>query len=159
MSTNPNPFQPRGNCSRVAACLDIIQALEPDQDIAKAYAVAEVSERTGMDETEHAVSAAMREASERLIADGVPGVRNVRRFGWVRMTHEDLIQRYGAEREKRGRRQFRRLGRAAAAADPEQLTGEARLKRDFQIHAAARLAELEGRRAQRLRPRLLASGE
>lgn len=159
MSDNPNPFRPRGNCSRVAACLDIIRALDPDEDIAKALAVEAVAERTGMDEDERSVMGAMREASERLIADGVPGVRTVRRFGWVRMTHEDLIQRYGADRERRGQRQFRRLGKAAAAADPEQLTGEARLRRDFQVNTAARLAEIEGRRAQRLRPRLIASGE
>ena len=146
------PFQPRGAMSRVEACLSIIRDLEAGGDIAKAYAVDAVAELTGLGEDERGVVAAMREASERLIADGVPGVRNVPKFGWIRMSHDDLIQRYGTDRERRGRRQFRRLGRAVEAADPEQLTGESRLRRDSQMHMARRIEELEGRRSSRRRP-------
>lgn len=149
------PFQVRGRMSRVEACEEIIRGLEPDEDISKSVAVTEVSALTGMPETEDSVIAAMRSASERLIQQKIPGVRNVRKFGWVRMTDQDLIERYGVDRERRGRRQFRRLGRAAAAADPEKLTGEARLRRDFQMSVATWVAEIENRRAQRRRPREL----
>jgi hypothetical protein len=102
----------------------------------------------------------MREASERMMRDEkVPGVRTVRKFGWVRMSAEDLIQRYAADRDRRGRQQFKRLGRAAQVADPEQLSGEARLKRDHHLHTARSVAGIEERRSRRLRPLPQASGE
>lgn len=157
-------FQPVGVMSRTDAAEQIINGLAEGDGIGYVECAADMSEATGVEldgiRDRHVVQAAMRAASERMMRDEkVPGVRTVRSFGWVRMTHEDLVQRYAAERDRRGRRQFTRLGRAAQAADPEQLTGEARLKRDHHLNVARAVAGIEDRRSRRLRPLPQAAGE
>jgi hypothetical protein len=161
----PRPaFQPVGLMSRTDAAEAIIQGLGEGDGIGYVECAADISEATGVEldgvRDRHIVQAAMRAASERMMRDEkVPGVRTVRRFGWVRMSDEDLVQRYAAERDRRGRRQFTRLGRAAQVADPEKLTGEARLKRDHHLNVARAVAGIEDRRARRLRPLPQAVGE
>lgn len=150
-------FEPVGQMSRTDAAEQIIRGLaEGTGELGYHQAAEQLAELTGTELTDrgdrHLVQAAIRLAGERLIRAGLPPMRTVPQFGWVRMTHEDLVQRYAAERDVRGRRQFGRLARAAEAADPEQLTGEARLKRDHHLNAARAVAGIEARKARRLRP-------
>lgn len=159
-----SPFQPVGVMSRTDAAEQIIRALAEGDGIGYVECAAELSEMTGVEvdgmRERHVVQAAMREASERLMRDDKePGVRTVRKFGFIRLSHEDLVQKYAADRERRGRQQFTRLGRSVQVADPEQLTGEARLKRDHYLHAARAVAGIEERRGRRLRPLPEASGQ
>lgn len=150
-------FEPIGRISQVAAAEQVIRALAAGDGIDYVGAAAALSELTGVELTSAwdraRVQKAMRAASEHLICDErVPGVRNVRRYGWVRMTDEELVRRYAVERDRRGRRQFSRLGRAAETADPERLTVEARLMRDHHMRVVRAVTVIEQQRAKRLRP-------
>lgn len=142
--------------SRTAAAEQIIRSLAEGGSISYVECAGEMAALTQTDlddaHDRHIVQAAMLIARERLIRAKVPAVRTVPKYGYVRMTHEDLVQGYGTERVRRGRRQFTRSGRAAEAADPEQLSGEARLKRDRMLTTAQAVAGIESRRAQRKRP-------
>lgn len=146
------PFQPRGVMSLKEACMDIIRGLEPNDGIAYLEAVAEVEQHTQLDDLDmDAVRNAMRSASEALIAEGVPGVRTSRKYGWVRMTDVTVL-RHAEERELRARRQVVRGGRAAKVADPEKLTWEDRQKRDSIMRATQAVGELLARRSAKKRP-------
>lgn len=148
----PTPFAIRGKVSMKSACIDIIRSLSEDDGVTYDDCVARMCEATDLDDiTRHDALAAMRQASEALIADGEPGVRNVRGFGWIRMTPEKLL-RHAEARDDRGRRQFLRSGLAAQTADPERLTWQDRQRRDARINAARRVQELTGRRSRKLRP-------
>jgi len=132
--------------------MDIISGLEPNDGIAYLEAVAEVENRTGLGDLDvRGVQAAMRLASEQLIANGKPGVRVSRRYGWVRMT-DTTVLRHAEEREVRGRRQMVRGGRAAKVANPEKLTWEDRQKRDEILRKTVAVQELLSRRASKKRP-------
>lgn len=150
--TEPSPFTLRGKVSMRAACVEIIRSLAEDEGITYAECVDRMSELTELDDLARADAlAAMRSASEGLIAAGEPGVRNVRGYGWVRMTPQKLLQ-HADSRDDRGRRQFLRGGLAAQTADPERLTWQDRQRRDARINAARRVQELTGRRSRKLRP-------
>jgi hypothetical protein len=134
------------------ACMDIIAELKPDDGIAYLQAVAEVENRTGLTSLGlRGVQSAMREASEQLIANGVSGVRNARRYGWVRMT-DSTVLRHAGERVIRGRRQMVRGGRAAKVADPENLSWEDRQRRDEILRKSTAMTELMARRSSKKRP-------
>lgn len=146
------PFEPRGEVSFKEACMDIISGLEPNDGIAYLEAVAEVENRTGLSGLDlRGVQSAMRMASEQLIANGSPGVRVSRRYGWVRMT-DTTVLRHAEEREVRGRRQMVRGGRAAKVANPEKLSWEDRQKRDEILRKTTAVNELMSRRAAKKRP-------
>lgn len=134
------------------ACTEIIRGLEPNDGIAYLEAVAEVEQRTGLDDlTVEAVQNAMRSASETLIGDGHPGVRTSRKYGWVRMTDTTAL-RHAEEREVRGRRQMVRGASAAKVARPEQLSWEERQRRDSILRTTNAVGELLSRRAGKKRP-------
>lgn len=147
------PFEPRGPISLRELCTELIRALKPDEGIAYHEAMAQTLDRLDYEPERSILLGAMRLASEALMRAGEPGVRNVARYGWVRMTSAAAVEHAG-ERIRRARRQGRRAVTAAEVADPQELDWEQRQRRDHLIASGRRVAELEGRRAARSRPEL-----
>lgn len=144
-------FEPKGIVSVVEACVSLIQETPELEGFAYGLALTEVRARTGRDDVPMpTVIAGVREATERLHRVGVPGVENVGK-GWQRLDPAGMV-RFIATRDRRGRRQFRRAVIAAAATDKGRLGFQDRHALDFHERAARSVADLEQRRAQRLRP-------
>lgn len=145
-----SPFETAGDLPRVAVCVDLIRALDEKDPISEQVVMTELEQRTGAPCPRRAALAAMRAATERMHRDGEPGAEHVH-GGWVRLDPAGMM-RWADDRDRRATRQLTRRARGASVADPERLTGEQRLKRDFYLQADRKVSEITQRRTRRLRP-------
>jgi hypothetical protein len=146
-----NPFEPKGVIPVVEACAALIRETPELDGFSYDVALTEVRARTERDDVPlSSVRAGLREATEALHAAGVPGVRNVGR-GWQRMDPRGMVA-WIAERDRRGRRQFRRAVKAVAAVDKGRLEFIDRHALDHHERVALAVSGIEQRRARRLRP-------
>jgi hypothetical protein len=144
-------FEPIGAVSVVAACMALIQETPELEGFSYDVALTEVRARTGRaDVPRRQVITGIREATERLHREGVPGVENIGK-AWQRLDPKGMV-RFIATRDRRGRRQFRRAVVAAAATDKSRLGFEDRHTLDHHERTARAVGSLEQRRANRLRP-------
>lgn len=143
-------FEPKGDQSRVAVCVELIRALAEKDPISEAVVMTELQERTGLPCARATALNAMRSATERLHRSGEPGVAHVP-GGWVRLDPQGMM-RWADTRDRRATAQLTRRARGAAAADPERLSGAERLTRDFYLRADEQVSQITRRRARRLRP-------
>lgn len=149
--TSEKDFEPLGTMSVRAACEELIRETAERDGFDYAVALTEVRARTGRDDvTQESVKSGMWQATERLHREGVPGVVNIGK-GWQRLDPSGMVS-YAAQRDRRGRRQFRRAVTAVKATDRERLEFQDRHALDHLERTAKAVSGLEQRRQRRLRP-------
>ena len=146
------PFEALGRMSVAAACMEIIRELDEGDGISKLVAREEVCARTEREVEDEAILRGMREASERLMDDGVPGVFAVRNSGWQRMKPADVVE-YMRARGKRAAKQTGREWRAVdAVKDTSALGWQDRETVRVVSEARRRALEMKQRKSLRKRP-------
>lgn len=142
-----SPFEALGRMSVASACMEIIRELEEGDGISKLVAREEVCARTEREVDDDTILRGMREASERLMDQGVPGAFAVRNSGWQRMKPADVVE-YMRARNRRAARQTRREFRSVDAVKDVSALG-------WQDRETVRVAEEARRRALELKQRKL----
>jgi hypothetical protein len=140
-----SPFEALGRMSVAAACMEIIRELDEGDGISKAVCRTEVCERTERDVDDDTILRGMREASERLMDEGVPGVFTVRNSGWQRMKPADVVE-YMRARNRRAAKQTRREYRSVDVVKDVTTLG-------WQDRETVRVVEENRRRSLELKQR------
>jgi hypothetical protein len=131
------PFEPIGDVARWQMLYELVdKGLVGDE-----FTYGSVQDLLGCGHV--AALSAMRQANERLIAEGKLGVRTVDGFGWIKMSPLDLIE-HVTERRMRATRQD---GRGLVAAQAVQMHRDAltqfeRERADQELRIAQRRVEL-----------------
>jgi hypothetical protein len=142
-----SPFEALGRMSVASACMEIIRELDEGDGISKLVAREEVCARTEREVEDEAILRGMREASERLMDDGVPGAFAVRNSGWQRMKPADVVE-YMRARNRRAAKQTRREYRSVDAV--KDVAGLS-----WQDRETVRVVEENRRRSLEMRQRKL----
>jgi hypothetical protein len=146
------PFEALGRMSVTAACMEIIRELDEGDGISKAVCRTEVCERTEREVDDETILRGMREASERLMDQGVPGAFAVRNSGWQRMKPADVVE-YMRARNRRAAKQTRREFRSVdAVKDVSALGWQDRETVRVVEEARRRSLEMGQRKLSRKRP-------
>lgn len=153
------PFEALGRVSVASACMEIIRELDEGDGISKLVAREEVCARTERDVEDEAILRGMREASERLMDNGVPGVFAVRNSGWQRMKPADVVE-YMRARNRRAAKQTKREFRSVdAVKDVAALSWMDRETVRVVEEARRRSLDLKQRKSLRKRPMRAVDGE